>query len=489
MPSLRERIAGALFGDIIDARVQAAGVTIRIDDSPGWDDLTPGPADRPWGERLDDLDDALEAWRKNFMARRLVTLTRSYVVGSGITVSSEVASIEKFIQVFWKREKNRMARRLGPMCDELTRTGEIFPVVFTNRVDGMSTIRFVPASRIREIDTKKTDYEVERRYGEIQQLTAELKWHYGLAHIRAFKPTPAGNLMPLMLHYTVNKPIGATRGEGDLTPLLPWAKRYAEWLKDRVRLNRLRSRQGLLDVEVADDTQVEAKRKQLATSNPVVAGIYVHGKDEVVTYQGLNIRAADVKDDGRALRLAIATGGNVGLHYLGEGGAVNYSTAKEMGEPTARFYTERQIDVCAMLVDLTGVAYKRAVALGRAPEVDDLGIKTSVAEVARADNQALAEAAKDIVEALQGMARAGWIDDKTAIRLAFKFAGEPLGEKEIERILKDASAQPVPPVKEVEELVRLQVLQRFQQLGLDDEEIEWILRAASQIAPAENSEE
>ena len=444
MPSLRERIVERFFGDIIDARVQAAAVTIRIDDSRGWDSLTPGPADRPWAERLDDLDDALEAWRKNFMVRRLVTLTRSYVVGSGITVSSEVPSVETFIREFWDHPKNRMARRLGPMCDELTRAGEIFPILFTNRVDGMSYVRFIPASRIRELDTAKDDYEIEKRYGEMQLLTADLKWWYGLAHHRAFTLTRGGRLMPLMLHYSVNKPIGATRGEGDLVPLLPWAKRYGEWLKDRVRLNRLRTRQMLLDIEIADDTLVEEKKAQLRTTNPIVAGMYVHGPGEKVTLHGLNIRAADVKDDGKALRLAIASGGNVGLHYLGEGEAVNYSTAKEMGEPTARFYTERQGDLQWFLEDLVSVAYKRAVAMGKADAVDDLAISTSVAEVARADNQSLALAAKDMVEALRGMAAVGWIDEKTAVRLAFKFAGEPLGADEVEKILKDASVKIVP---------------------------------------------
>ena len=448
MPGFRERIVNRFFGDIIDARVQAAAVTIRIDDSPGWDDLTPGPADRPWSERLDDLDDALEAWRKNFMVRRLVTLTRSYVVGSGITVSSEVPAVEKFLRVFWDYPQNRMARRLGPMCDELTRAGEIFPILFTNRVDGMSYIRFVPASRIRELDTAKNDYEIEKRYGEIQQLTADLKWWYGPAHYRAFDLTRGGKLMPLMLHYSVNRPIGATRGEGDLVPLLPWAKRYGQWLSDRVRLNRQRTRQMLLDIEIADGTLVVEKRQQLRTTNPVEAGIYVHGPGEEVKLHNLNIRAADVKDDGRALRLAIAAGGNVGLHYLGEGEAVNYSTAKEMGEPTARFYTERQDDLCWFVKDMVSVAYKRAVAMGRAVEVADLGIKTSVAEVARADNQSLATAARDIVGALREMAEVGWIDRKTALQMAFKFAGEPLGEEEVERILKEA--EPVSQIAPVE---------------------------------------
>jgi hypothetical protein len=34
----------------------------------------------------------------------------------------------------------------------------------------------------------------------------------------------------------------------------------------------------------------------------------------------------------------------------------------------------------------------------------------------------------------------GWIDDTTAVRLAFKFAGEAIGEDEIEKMLDQAPA-------------------------------------------------
>jgi hypothetical protein len=40
-----------------------------------------------------------------------------------------------------------------------------------------------------------------------------------------------------MLHYAVNRPVGAVRGESDLAPILPWLRRYNRWLEDRVRLN------------------------------------------------------------------------------------------------------------------------------------------------------------------------------------------------------------------------------------------------------------
>ena len=186
-----------------------------------------------------------------------------------------------------------------------------------------------------------------------------------------------------MLHFAVNRPVGGVRGEGDLVPILPWARRYSEWLKDRVRLNRVRTRTGVLHVEIADDSQVEQKKHQLRKTNPVEAGIYVHGPGEKLAMHDLQVGADDAKEDGRALRLAISIGANVGLHFLGEGESVNYATAKEMGEPTARFYADRQGELCAFLCDLVEAAWRRrCVALGEQWDAGDLGLVPHTTEVA-----------------------------------------------------------------------------------------------------------
>jgi hypothetical protein len=330
-----------------------------------------------------------------------------------------------------------MDRRLGPICDELTRAGEIFPVLFTNKVDGMSYVRFVPASTIRDVETDPDDYETETRYAQTRQTTAEPKWWIGPGHPSAFKLQDDKTLPPLMLHFAVNRPIGATRGESDLLPVLPWAKRYSEWLKDRVRMNRIRTRQAILHLRIQDPALVEQKRQQIRTDNPIEKGIYVSGPDEELIAHDLRIQAGDAEDDGRNLRLACATAGNVALHYLGEGETVNYATAREMGEPTTRFYAERQDDLIHACTGIITAAYRRHCALTGQPYPGDekLQISATVAEVARKDNESLALAAKDAVVALSQMKAQGWIDDKTAITLAFKFAGEPLGEREIERIM------------------------------------------------------
>jgi hypothetical protein len=185
--------------------------------------------DKPWHEFFQEFEDAREAWRKNPLARRLVGLITSYTVGNGISLHSEKRDLQRFITEFWQH--NQLELRVDEWCDELNRSGELFPVLFTNPVNGISTIRAVPACLIRTVDFDPDDYEREMRYQEAVGPTAE-KWWIGVGH------ASAGDVhQPLMLHYAVNRPTGAVRGESDLAPVLPWLRRYNRWLEDRVRLN------------------------------------------------------------------------------------------------------------------------------------------------------------------------------------------------------------------------------------------------------------
>jgi hypothetical protein len=94
-----------------------------------------------------------------------------------------------------------------------------------------------------------------------------------------------------------------------------------------------------------------------------------------------------------------------------------------------------------MLVDLVEKAFVRhRKGIGRVLRLPggEWEIEAQAPDVSRADNEAMATAAKTIVEAFGMMAERGWVTDEIAIRLAFKFAGEVLSEEEIQEILRQA---------------------------------------------------
>ena len=437
--TLRQRLA-KLFDR---GRVMLAAIRVRITgDNKGWTQMTrsaqAGPTDRNWWETQQDLSDALEAWRNNFLIRQVVRLTTAYVVGDGIRVTSKIPAVDAFIQEFWDHPENRIGERLSAWCDELTRSGEIFPVLFTSQFTGMSQVRAIPALCISEIETDPEDYEKELSYSETVPGQLQPKTWKSKRTAKTRQPAIDGRRYrpePMMLHYAINKPVGSVRGEGDLLPVLPWAKRYTEWLKDRVRFNRLRTALGAVAIEIDDDTKVEEKRSYYAANPPTDGAIIVHGKGEKISYPTASIQGFDAEPDGRALRLAFAAGANRPLHFFAEGSSATRSTAEEMGDPTHRDFRMRQQDFAGFLVDLCSCAWRRYELVNGMQPLDDLEIEAVAPDVSRADNTALAGAASTIVNALAVMKANGWIDDRTAVEMAFKFAGELLTEEEIEEIL------------------------------------------------------
>lgn len=429
-------------------RLDALAVTAEVrDGQTGWQAITragTGPADRPWYDQLQDLTDALEAWRVNAWVRQVVRLTTAYVVGDGVSISSAIPEVQDFISRFWSHPENLMDQRLASLCDELTRAGELFPVLFTNKFDGMSQFRVVPASCIEEVVTDLQDYEKELEYREIipGQLDRKTWKSKRTARIASQRPDGRGRRPePMMLHYPINRVIGATRGESDLTPLLPWARRYTDWLKERVLFNRIRNKLAIVWVKIKDTSQVQAKQKQYDERPPEEGAVLVTGPDEEITFPAANIQSFDVSQDGKAIKLAMAAAANLSLIHFGEGDTALKSTSASMDDRTFRTNRQRQQDFGWILCDICACAYRRYRAVLGSPvdEYEDLKITAQFPDISRGDNRDLAEAARSAVSGLTELQEALRIDTPEyrifAFRLALKFAGEILPDDEIEKLL------------------------------------------------------
>ena len=122
--------------------------------------------DKSWEDLLQEFTDAREAWRKNPLARRLVGLITSFVVGDGISLTSDDPDLAAFLGTFVDHEQNRLGLRQYAWCDELARAGELFITLHLNPADGMSYVRALPASAIDRIETAPGDYEDELSYHE-----------------------------------------------------------------------------------------------------------------------------------------------------------------------------------------------------------------------------------------------------------------------------------------------------------------------------------
>jgi hypothetical protein len=329
------------------------------------------------------------------------------------------------------------------MCDELSRSGDLFVLLFRNQSDGMSYLRFVTKDRIVKIETAQNDWETELVYHEQQDLGDPKLW-YSPAH------ESAGEQSAIMLHYAVNRPIGALMGESDLTSMIPWLLRYSRMLEDRVRLHW--AVRAFLWLVTVPSNKIQAKREQYRVP-PEAGSIIVKDESEKWEVATPTLHGSDASHDLKAVRGMIDAGSGYPPHWRGESGEANLATATAMQAPTERHLLRRQQYFTFILQDILFHAYHRAAEIGRARKLASTDYSelftVSAPDISRSDNEALARSARDITQGMQSLAAQlpGQSETftKQLLRIAFKFAGEPQTEDMIEDIYRESIESNEPP--------------------------------------------
>ena len=426
-------------------RKQLAAAADLREGSGGWSAVAGaglGPAfgrgDRPPDDARRQYDDALLAWRTNPYAKRIIDIITDYTVGDGLTPVAP-GEIGRFIDTFWSHPQNRLDLRLPELMDELSRAGDLFLVLFRNPADGQSYVRAVPKSDVVEIVTAANDWERELAYAvrsdELRVTSDESRVPELVAHHASRVTTflsphhpDAATADAVMLHYSINRPVGALLGESELGTILPWLRGYSRMLEDRVRLNW--AARAFLWFVTVPTGRVNAKAEQYSAP-PEPGSIVVHDEGERWEMQAPNLRGLDAQHDMRALRQAISAGSGQPPHWHGDGGDINRAVAGAMQDPAVRRLRRRQRHLQHIVIDLCAVAYERAYQVGRARRRPDRSvIRVDLPDISREDNESLALAAERLTGAFGQLLAAlpGFSPTLVGqlLPLIFKFAGEPL---------------------------------------------------------------
>jgi hypothetical protein len=447
--SLRLRLARFIGGH--ELAHQLATVSSQVDDTAGWVGFQGGPHDRDASEIQDQYDAALEAWRKNPIAKRIVDCITDYVLGDGMTPSA-AGTMGAFINRWWNHEQNNLDRRLPELCDELSRAGDLFLTLHRNPVDGLSYVRPIPKDAIVRIETLPNDWETEIAYYDVSlaATTREIRRWLSPAH------PDAAAADAIMVHYAVNKVTGALLGESDLATMIPWLLRYSRMIEDRVRLHW--ASRAFLWIVTVPTNLVQSKREQYRTP-PDTGSIIV--KDSAETWDAVSpdLKGFDAQFDTRAVRQMIDAGSGLPPHWRGEAHDVSLATAEAMEHSASRHLRRRQLYVRYIVQHLCHVAYTRAWQLGKVRTKPSLAaITVETTDIDRVDNQDLAASAHTIAQALEILHRVAPPTPQTAdsfslrrliLRMVTKFAGERLTDSEIDAIMAELDQPPVDPAPDV----------------------------------------
>lgn len=360
------------------------------------------------------LLDAYEAYCTNPLAYAVIEQSTNFVLGGGVRATATDARVQRAIDRFWHDPSNRLDLRVYAIQTELALFGEQFIRAFTDPATGRVVVRQLDPLHVEAIETDPEDIERPLRYlwkppGPAGTISLEGTW------------IPATEVD----HFAINRVSNARRGRSDLAPILPWLIRYKEWLLDRVRINRSKGA-FLYDVTINGGRRedLERLRREYEAYPPEPGSILFHNEVESWRAVQPNIGADDVRDDGRALRLMIATGAGVPEHYLSEGGNANRATAAEMGLPAIKRFGRRQEFLRRVLARLVDRALDAQVAAGRLSARADRRFVVTFDEPVADQKEARAASLAQATVAIATATDRGWATPDEARRLWWRLAGE-----------------------------------------------------------------
>ncbi|HEV2580544.1 MAG TPA: hypothetical protein VGT44_06790 [Ktedonobacteraceae bacterium] len=376
-------------------------------------------------------------------------MTTSFVLGKGVTVAAREARVQDALMDFWHDGDNHMETRIYALCTELSLYGEQFIRFFVSPYDGRVKIRQIDPSIIDQVETDPDDIETPLRFhrrpvgpsatmpGDPAPVTPQDQHNFEGEWFTAGKE---------VVQFTINKVSNAKRGKSDLATLLPWLRRYKDWLTDRVRINKYKGA-FLWDVRLmgADRKTIERKKAEYAYP-PEPGSVIIHNEAEQWSAVKPEINANEAAEDGRAIKLMVAVGAQIPEHFLSDGNNGNRATAAEMGLPTFLKFQRRQYVMRAMLRSILDRVLHEARKAGKLPGDIDAHYDIIFPEIDVGDHQTLATAVQQLVSALTTAKAQGWVSDETAMRLLFQFAGEEIDvNEERARIEKEPAACPTTP--------------------------------------------
>lgn len=292
---------------------------------------------------------AFKKFHTNLFCKAIVRNLCKFVLGKGPILKPKDDANKDELERMWKNfcKNNKWQLREKEIIRRVFRDGEVFLRRFVDEETGKTLIRFLRADNIRN-PTSVNDFnsgeDVSLGIGTDPDDIENVKTYYYCS--------PGGELIDKIpsgdvLHIKIMVDSDMKRGLSFLLVTLPMIQKYMDWLDDRVVLNKVRSAIALIrnvegtsgTVETIRDkyraqTLSSDRNKQQGMSRGSVITASKGIKYEMLSP---NIQAADVKDDGRAMLLAVAAGcGFPEMMLTADYSNANYSSSVTAQNPFVR---------------------------------------------------------------------------------------------------------------------------------------------------------
>jgi hypothetical protein len=367
-------MADFLVGNVPELRESftRADIELALDDR-GW--LVPGrqfaSADLDPQTRTTLVAKARLYWLRDPLMKQSVRLWTDYALGSGISWDSKDAKIKKRLDEFANGRRNKSIMNSEGQrrsSKKLLVDGELFFAVFDeDNGETMKTIRRIDCLQVTDLITDPDDEEHVLGY---RRLTAQDKVLY-YADWRnddtddamlAAQPDPASKGLigtkvesgAKVYHApfdTLHK-----RGNGLLSSNLDWSKEHRRFMEARVAIQqalakfawkaKVKGGQGMVDALTAKLQSTYATSgmsgQRERHPQPAPASTWVENAGVDLAPMPRATGAGDARSDGDQLKLMVAAGTGIMLHYFGDPSTGNLATSTAMELPMLKMFASYQ---------------------------------------------------------------------------------------------------------------------------------------------------
>lgn len=279
------------------------------------------------------------------LARQAIRLWTDYSFGTGMTWTAKDEKTSEVLSNFWDAPANKTvlsAHGQRKSSDKLLIDGEVFFAVFLGS-QGQATIRRIDPLEITEIITNPDDLEDMKYFKrEWSPVTGQPKTGYYRSMANQ-KDESVKDWIGNTVHATEDAivyqlAINTTgqRGNSTLLPTLDWIKLYRQFLASRVAIMLALARFAW-KVKIKGGSQAVADAKGIYhEQTPAAGSVAVENMGADLQPIRTDSGARNAYEDGRQIKLQIASGTGWPEQYFGDISIGNLATAKTVELPVMK---------------------------------------------------------------------------------------------------------------------------------------------------------
>ena len=364
--------------------------------------------------RKEMFDNAFDAWMNDPLAGHIVNLNTWFAMGEGITFSADDDRAQELIHEFWSDPESRWDLKQIQISDELQVFGEVFLRLFINPLSGKIKAALIDPREIVDIAFDSSGQPNKYLRAFTRRIYNDDPDSFTGTFEFETEDEEEEIASPEIMHIAVNRLSSGSRGVSELYRILPWLDLYSQWLRDRVALNRVRSSFAYLRKVPGSPAQAkEVFEKDPSTGRykpPQAGSVLVVNEGEEWQVLHPSIGADDAQEDGRALKLMIASGSGIFEHYFGDPSTGNLATTRSMELPMLKKFEARQRLLGGFYRTLFKRVIETAKSAGRLPSDTSSKVEVEFPPIVKSE-------IKEITSTLIDQLDAGLISKRRALSL------------------------------------------------------------------------